>query len=170
MRHFSPASFGVRAGLLLLAALSTAALANDPDALDENPFSARVISAAEAADLVVVGRITAKRDYRPVDGGFGYDLSVSEELKGPGLSSCALRAGGWAHRVDLEVGARVLLFLKQSDAFLPTEQFSPELGPGHRPLVFRVRAGRLSAGASPGEPGWEDHSIEEVRTAIETGD
>lgn len=166
MQRFASARYGISLGVVLIAVLESVSLANGVQAVDGGALAHRIVAAVERADLVVLGRVTAKRNYLPVDGGFGYDIVVSETLNGAESRSCSFRAGGWAHKVDLGVGAEVLLFLEQSEAFLPAEHFRPALGADHQPLVFLILEGRLAAGASVSEPGWEGRSLDEVRAAM----
>ncbi|MEE2672649.1 MAG: hypothetical protein VX466_02565 [Myxococcota bacterium] len=166
MQRFASARYRVALGIVLIAVLHSVAFASGAEAAGGGAVSDRAADAAERADLVVLGRVAAKRSYLPVDGGFGYDIVVSETLKGTESGTCSFRAGGWAYQVDLGIGAEVLLFLEESDAFLPAERFKPAYGPERGLLVFLVRAGRLAAATGEGEPGWEGRSVSEVREAV----
>ena len=78
------------------------------------------------SDLVVVGTVTQVRNYTATDGGHGYEIAVSDVLKGNRIEHCSVRAGGWAYTIRFTLKQKVLLFLKKSNI-----NFTGLRGPGH---------------------------------------
>ncbi len=160
------ARLGLWVSFLLVLGAAQIVRGDSGEDLREREFFRRVAEAAERADTVVVGDVTAKRNYQPADGGFGYDVSVRETLKGSAASRVSFRAGGWAYSVDLAIGTQVLVFLSETRSFGPKDPFSVALDSNGHPLVFEVRQGQLEPASSPSDPGWTGRSPDEVRVAI----
>lgn len=119
------------------------------------------------SDLVVVGTVTQVRNYTATDGGHGYDIAVSDVLKGNQIERCSVRAGGWAYTIRFTLKQKVLLFLKQSNTFLPKERFVLTLNADQRPLAFRVEEGRIIGVDPQARHLWEGRSLQEIREILQ---
>ena len=130
--------------------------------------SEQVSDAFFRSDLVILGTVASIRNYTPTDGGHGYDIAVSEVLKGDQANMYSVRAGGWAYTIPLNYGDKVLLFLNQSDSLTQSERFVLALDHERKPLAFRIEADQL-VGVAP--PEWRSLlsgcSLEEIREILE---
>ncbi|NEP11133.1 MAG: hypothetical protein F6K14_13155 [Symploca sp. SIO2C1] len=122
------------------------------------------------SELVILGTVVDIQNYLPTDGGYSYEIAVSEVLKGAQADRYSLRAVGWTYTIPFSHGEEVLLFLSKSDSLLVREPFVVALDSKGKPLAFRIEAGQLVT-VTP--PDWrsslESYSLEEVRK-IASGD
>jgi hypothetical protein len=130
-------------------------------------WSKKMNDAFARSDVVVLGTVTSVRNYTPTDGGYGYDIAVSDVLKGNAIARCSVRMGGWAYTIRFTPEQKVLLFLKQSDTFLPKEPFVLTLDANQKPLAFRVEKGRISGVDSNLQSVWEGRSIQEIKEILQ---
>ncbi|MFN3466453.1 MAG: hypothetical protein ACK4WF_01970 [Candidatus Brocadiales bacterium] len=105
----------------------------------EEAWTAMVKEAFKGADVVLIGRVRGIRSYLATDGGLGYDIEVSEVFKGEPVKQVSFRAGGWAHVIRYEIGERVLLFLRESKAFLPKDKYVFLQDRDNQPIALKVQ-------------------------------
>lgn len=136
-----------------------------PDGMKYNNLAMRneqVKDAFSRSDLIVLGTVTNVRNYTPTDGGYGYDIAVSEVIKGNPIAQCSVRMGGWAYTIRFAPGEKVLLFLKPSNISFIKERFTLVQNAHQKPLAFRVDNGKIREVDANSQSGWEGLSLEEI--------
>ncbi len=128
----------------------------------------QVMDAFSRTEQVILGSVVGIRNYLHTDGGYSYEIDVSEVLKGNQADKYSVQAGGWAYQIPFNYGDTVLLFLNQSNSLPTKESFVLALDHEHKPLAFRVEAGQLIGVATPLE--WhsslDGYSLEQVKEMI----
>lgn len=115
------------------------------------------------SDMVVLGTVAGVRNYLAVDGGYGYDIEVSETLKGSAIDRLSVRAASWLYVIRFNRGEEALLFLKKSDIFLPTDRFILALDSSNRPLAFRVEGDQITGVEAGVREAWEGYTLQIIR-------
>jgi hypothetical protein len=132
----------------------------------EEAWTAMVKEAFNRADVVLMGRVRGIRSYLAIDGGLGYDIEVSEVFKGEPVKQVSFRAGGWAYVIKYAVGERVLLFLKESETFLPKDKYVLLQDKDSHPIALKVRDNTVVGLSGETEAKWGKHTLDEYLSLL----
>ena len=125
-----------------------------------------VSSAFAEADVVVLGSVRGIRNYRPMDGGIGYDIEVLRVFKGKITEQVSFRIGGWAYVIKYAIGEKVLLFLKGSKAFFPDDKYISLHDKDKEPIALRILEDGVIGLRGEAKSEWGRHRLDEYLSLL----